>query len=107
MQPTNTPITWTELSVVCGVFGMIFTFAAAFAAWLWKNWSADRKDNGQSFSSLRSELTNFRVEVAREYATNAALLQVETRMSAAIRQIGDQLQVQHRDLIDVLRNSKS
>ena len=74
----NQTPTWYELSIVYGAIVGAGGIVAAVTAWLW----------GQ-LGRLRGDLSDFKVEVARQYVTTEALLQVEMRLVDAINRMGD------------------
>jgi hypothetical protein len=77
MNPTSTP-TWYELALVLGAIVGAGGIVAAVTAWLWRQLGDQRRD-----------LADFKVDVARQYVTSEALLQVETRLLDAINRMAD------------------
>ncbi len=77
MNPTGTP-TWYELALVLGAIVSAGGIVAAVTAWLWSQLGKQQRD-----------LSEFKVEVAHQYVTTDALLQVETRLVDAINRMAD------------------
>ncbi len=77
----HSPVTWSELYVVAGLIVGAGVAVAGFTAWLWR-----------VISALRSELTDFREKVAENYATTQAVIQVESRIEAALNRLVEQFE---------------
>jgi len=77
MNGAATP-TWYELALVCGGIVGAGAIVAGFTAWLWGQLGRQQRD-----------LSEFKVDVARQYVTTDALVQVETRLIDAINRMAD------------------
>lgn len=77
MNSTGPP-TWQELYYLFGMIVAAGGSVAGVTAWLW----------GQ-LGKARNDLADFKVDVARQYVTTEALLQVETRLVDAINRMAD------------------
>ncbi len=114
----NSPISWYELSLVTSGIVAAGAIVATIVAFLWsklnENRSSAQKDveklrleHKADLERMRDELTKQRVEVAKEYATNDALVKVEERLSATMRDAIGQLQKSFADVLDVLQSPSS
>lgn len=97
---------WTIPAVV-GVIALIVTIAGAYATWVIKVNTGERADSSatkahgridtlaQMFSDHQQksakDLSDFKQEVARDYASNRMIEQMESRLVTAIERLGDRL----------------
>ncbi|MEM7216674.1 MAG: hypothetical protein AAF423_14140 [Pseudomonadota bacterium] len=72
----NGAITYSDLAMLFALFGAV--------GGLW--WKIHAR-----ISKAESALSDFKVQVAKEYATNKGIEQMESRVVDAIRRLGDRL----------------
>ena len=77
----NSPVTWNELYVVAGLIIGAGTTVAACTAWLWR-----------LVAAMRKEVADFREKVAETYATTHTVIQVESRIEAALNRMVEQFE---------------
>lgn len=83
----NDAITWTSLAAMLPVLG------AGAALWWKLNRQIDdlKSKNAAQFAATAAVIADFKLEVARNYATNSSIREVEERVVQAIERLGDRL----------------
>jgi hypothetical protein len=77
-----------------GFVGLLLTGAAMLAGVWWKLHQGTEKlrhDNAVQFAATAHVIAEFKLEVARNYATNNSIREVEQRVVDAIDRLGDRL----------------
>jgi hypothetical protein len=77
----NAQVTWSELSAALSIIVTLGGIVAGCVIWLWtKHALHDR------------ELADFKIKVAENYVTLAALVRLEERFEAAMEKLGTKLE---------------
>ncbi|MER9685920.1 hypothetical protein [Mesorhizobium sp. M0139] len=90
----NDAITWSSVLAFITVAGAL----AGAGGWLYSQIMAVRRDveklredNALRFAAVAQVISDFKLEVARNYATNSSIREVEERVVQAIERLGDRL----------------
>ena len=73
-------VNWQELSLL--VTAVMVTGGTIISVFLWIY---------RELNALRTEISGFRVEVAKTYVSSATLNEVEVRLEKAVEKLGDRL----------------
>jgi hypothetical protein len=79
-EPLPTPVTWTEVQIVSSVAGVVVLVVSAVVGWLWRQ-----------LGSVRKDLADHRVEVARDYVSKLDMGRIEKNVLDAIDAIARRL----------------
>lgn len=74
------PITWSAITTSISYIGSAVFIASAILLWIYRE-----------LNKLRSEITDFRIEVAREYVTLVSMRHLEERVETALLRLEDRL----------------
>jgi hypothetical protein len=74
-------VTWSELWTVVGAIVFLGGIVSTILGWLWTK-----------FTQHDKELAEFKLQVAQNYVTEASLVKIETRLTAAIDRLGDKVE---------------
>lgn len=77
-------ITWTELGATLGGCAAVFS---VISAWIWRSQSTIWK----AMEGNRQRIEQYRIEMARDYATVAVVMQVEKRLIENIDRLSGQV----------------
>jgi hypothetical protein len=99
MGPEVTEVPWfpliglllTGITMLSGVWYRLHSQINSNREHATKEAADIRQANALQFSAVYAVLAEFKLEVARNYATNAAIREVENRIVAAIERLGDRL----------------
>lgn len=86
---------WTPSGFIA-LAALILTIVGLVATWAIKVNTGERADSAAAtalkrLDELKSELGAFKQEVARDYASNRMIEQMESRLVTAIERLGDRL----------------
>ena len=86
---------WTPSGFI-GLAALVLTIVGLVATWAIRVNTGERADSAAAtahkrLDELKSELGSFKQEVARDYASNRMIEQMESRLVTAIERLGDRL----------------
>lgn len=74
------PVTWSTIATAISYIGSAVLVSAAVLLWIYRE-----------LNNLRAEISEFRIEVAREYVTAVSLRHLEERLETSLQRLGDRL----------------
>lgn len=86
---------WTVTAII-GLIALLITVAGVYATWVLKVNRGEQADSAAQkahnrIDTLAQMFNDFRQEVARDYASNRMIEQMEARLVIAIERLGDRL----------------
>lgn len=87
---------WPAVVAVVGLFGLALSALTFYGGWVASRTRGEdaakaAKSAHQRIDAFTKELADFKAEVARDYASNRMIEQMEARLVTAINRLGDRL----------------